>query len=73
MKISVEIKEPENKTFKSFLKASKWKVISAVICLLFGGVSTAASAAGVISTLLYLIGLGLALSLVMDYREFKKT
>ena len=60
------------KSIKSFIKQNKFKVIGGAACLLFGGVSTQQSVSGVISTLLYLVGLALAINLVLEYKEYKK-
>jgi len=73
MKISIEIKEPEkDRTLKAFVKRHKGKVITASLCLLLGGVSQASSLVGVISTLLYIVGLALVINLGLEWRELKK-
>jgi len=57
---------------KPFLKQKKVKVIILIICITFGGVSTAVSFVGAISTLLYIIALVLAVQLSFEWRDFKE-
>ena len=60
------------KDVKGFIKQKKFKVIVGSVCLLLGGVTTQQSIAGIISTILYLIGISLAINLTMEYKEYKK-
>lgn len=74
MKIKVEFIEPEkDKSLKGFIRHNKGKVITASLCLLLGGVSQANDLVGIISTLLYIVGLALVINLCLEWRELKKS
>jgi predicted exporter len=73
MKVEVEFIEPEkDKSIKTFVKRRKARIILAPLCLLLGGISQAINLAGIVSTLLYIVGLALVINLGLEWRELKK-